>query len=80
MQTANQYYNVMVTQYVLRSIERHQDQQESFLHNEQSTEDNDEVTVHLSGKYKLIVTNVVLHSMRQGNRMYVNWHSDVKGI
>ena len=34
VQTANQYYNVMVTQYVLQSIERHQDQQESFLDNE----------------------------------------------
>jgi hypothetical protein len=38
------------------------------------------MTVHLSGKYKLIVTNAVLHSMRQGDRMYVNRHSDVKGI
>ena len=38
------------------------------------------MTLHLSGKYTLIVTNAVLHSMRQGDRMYVNWHSDVKGM
>ena len=51
-----------------------------MLHNEQSSENNDDVTVHLSGKYKLTATYAVLHSMRQGNRMYVNWHSDVQGI
>ena len=79
VQTANQYYEVMVTQYALQSIELHQDQQ-PILPNEQATENSDDVTVHLSGKYSLIVTNAVLQSMRDGNRIYVNWHSDRQGI
>ena len=78
MQTANQYYDVMVTQYAMQSIELHQDQQR-ILPIEQATDNSDNITVHLSGKYSLNVTNAVLQSMRDGNRIYVNWHSDRQG-
>ena len=80
VQTANQYYDVMVTQYALQSIEQYQDEEEYFLYSERLTEEVDDVTVQLSGKYKLIVTNAVLQSMRDGDRVYVNWHSDLQGL
>jgi hypothetical protein len=78
VQTANQYYDVMVTQYAMQSIELHQDQQR-ILPNEQATDNSDDITVHLSRKYSLNVTNAVLQSMSNGNKIYVNWHSARQG-
>jgi hypothetical protein len=62
----------------MQSIELHQDQQR-ILPIEQATDNSDNITVHLSGKYSLHVTNAGLQSMRCGNRIYVNWHSDRQG-
>ena len=78
VQTANQYHDVMVTQYAMQSIKLHQDQQ-GILPIEQAADNSDNITLHLSGKYSLNVTNAVLQSMRDGNRIYVNWHSDRQG-
>ncbi len=78
MQTANQYHDVMVTQYAMQSIKLHQDQQ-GILPIEQAADNSDNITLHLSGKYSLNVTNAVLQSMRDGNRIYVDWHSDRQG-
>ncbi len=79
VQTANQYYDVMVTQYALQSIELHHDQ-ESILPNEQATENSDNATVELSGKYSLNVAHAVLQSMLDGNKIHVHWHSDKQGV
>jgi hypothetical protein len=80
-QTANQYYDFMVTEYALRSIELLQEQQRTLLPTiDQAINNSDNVTVHLSGQYSLNVTNAVLQSMRDGNRIYVNWHSDRQDI
>ncbi len=74
MQTAKQYYDIMVTQYESRSIETNPDQQRIFPY--EATENSDDVNAHLSGKYSLVVTNAVLQSMRDVNRIHVNWHND----
>ncbi len=74
VQTAKQYYDIMVTQYALQSIEPKPDQQRIFPN--KATENSDAVTVHLSGKYSVVVTNAVLQSTRDGNCIHVNWHSD----
>lgn len=80
-QTANQYYDIMVTEYALRSIEQSLEQPFSLLlPNDQTIDNSDNVTVTLSGKYSLIVTNAILQSMQDGNRIYVNWHSDRQDI
>ena len=70
VQTANQYYVIMATQYALQSIELQQDQQHILP--KEATENSDDVTVHLPGKYSLVVTNAVLQSIRDGNSIHVN--------
>jgi hypothetical protein len=78
VQTANQYYVIIVTQYVLRSIQQLEDEQ-GLIPNE-STKKIDDVNVHFSGKYSLVVTNEILRSMRDGNMIYVSWYSDQQSI
>ena len=74
VQTVKQNYNIMVTQYALRSIEPKPDQQRIFPN--EAKENSDDVTVHLSGKYSLVLNNTVLQSMRDGNRIHFNWQGD----
>ena len=77
-QIAEQYYQVMVTQYALRSIQQ-QDERNNVLRN--NTENQmDDISVSFSGKYYLVVTNDILQGMRDGDRVYVKWHSDRSGI
>ena len=40
----------------------------------------DNISVSFSGKYYLVVTNDILQGMRDGDRVYVKWHSDRSGI
>ena len=40
--------------------------------------DGDEVSVELSGKYNLQITNDVLQLMMNGSDIEVDWHSDKK--
>jgi hypothetical protein len=68
----------MVTQYALRSIQQLEDEQ-GLIPNK-STKKIDDVDVHFSGKYSLVVSNEILQSMRDGNKIYVNWHSDEQRI
>ena len=79
VQIAKQYYDIMVTQYALRSIETQEDWQ-GLLPTNETTNKSEDISVHLSGKYSLVITNEVLQSMRAGNSIYVNWHSDRQGI
>ena len=64
----------MVTQYALRSIQLQEDQHGTLPND--ATDQSDNLSVHLSGKYSLVVTNEVLQSMRDGNSIYVNWHGN----
>jgi hypothetical protein len=67
IQTANQYYDIMVTRHALRLLEQEQNmiQESSSLHSkklatDQFSRDEDEVAVKFSGKYSLHVTNNIL--------------------
>ena len=78
-QIAKQYYDVMVTQYALRSLQQQEYGQEIIPTNE-ATNASEDISVHLPGKYSLIITNNVLQSMKDGDSIYVKWHSDRQGI
>ena len=77
-QIAEQYYHVMVTQYALRAIQQ-QEEQHNVLRN-QTVHQIDDLSVYFSGKYSLVVTNDILQGMRDGDSIYVKWHSDRQGV
>jgi len=77
-QIAEQYYQVMVTQYALRSIQQ-QDEGNNVLQNE-TVHQTEAITECFSGKYCLVVTNDILQGMRDGDSIYVKWKSDYSGI
>ncbi len=83
IQTANQYYDVMVTRQTLKSLE----QEQNILHDncavelneaarDLSSDEDEEVTVEFSGKYSLLVKNELLQLMRDGKDLYMSWKSD----
>jgi hypothetical protein len=60
-------------------------QERSSLHckksaTDQFSRDEDEVAVEFLGKYSLLVTNDILQSMREGNKIYVSWNKDEKKV
>ena len=80
VQIAKQYYDMMVTQYALRSITtRTDDDQPCLLPSITLPNESENVSVHLSGKYTLSITNEVLQAMIYGNKISVKWHSDRRG-
>jgi hypothetical protein len=74
-QKANQYYNMMLTLHVVQScINEHKRLKESFgtddgttavyeEENIDTTVNDDEVNVFLSGKYEIIITEAVMETM-----------------
>ena len=80
VQMANQYYDVMVTLPALLLI----DQEQRFIMKDgpiiDNTSQHDELIVQLSGKYSLVVTNDCLQSMREGNKIHVQWKNVEKHI
>ncbi len=68
----------MVTQYALRAIQQ-QEEQHNVLRN-QTVHQIDDLSVYFSGKYSLVVTNDILQGMRDGDSIYVKWHSDRQGV
>jgi hypothetical protein len=79
VQIAKQYYDIMVTQYALRSVNAKEDWV-GLLPTKEKMNKSEDVSIHLSGKYSVVITNDVLRSMRVGNSICVNWHSDQQGI
>ena len=77
-QTAEQYYHVMVSQYALRAILSQEDTH-NVLRNERADQNKDN-SVYFCGKYSLVVTNEILQGMRDGDSIYVKWHSDIQGV
>ncbi len=83
IQTVNQYYDVKVTRYALKSME----QEQNILHDncavelneaarDLSSDEDEEVIVEFSEKYSLLVTNELLQLMRDGKDSYMSWISD----
>ena len=84
IQTANQYYDIMVTRHALRSVDIYENivtetrsDQHQFNH---SLRNADEVSVEFSGKYLLVVTTETIESMRNDDDIYVTWNKDNKKV
>jgi hypothetical protein len=62
IQTADQYYDIMVTRHALRSVDIHENiftESQSDQHQfDDSLRNTDEFSVEFSGKYLLVVTNM----------------------
>ena len=68
----------MVTQYALRAMQQ-QEGCKNVLQNN-TVDQIDALSVSFSGKYYLVVTNDILQGMRDGDSVYVKWHSDSSGV
>ncbi len=75
IQTAHQYYDIMVTRHALRSVDIYENiftESRSDQHQfDDSLRNTDEVSVEFSGKYLLVVTNETIESMRNDHDIYV---------
>ncbi len=83
IQTANQYYDIMVTRHALRLVDIYEKivtESRSDQHQfNDSLRNAGEVSVEFSGKYSLVVTNETIESMRNNDDIYVTWNKDKKG-
>jgi hypothetical protein len=84
IQTANQYYDIMVTRHALRSVDIYENivtESHSGQHQfDDSLRNPDEVSVEFSGKYLLVVTTETIESMRNDDDIYVTWNKDNKKV
>ncbi len=82
-QTANQFYNILVTNYTLRSIGTNCNLIRAHCNSDhigtsQSIDGDDAVSVELRGKYSLVITNDVIELMMNDNDIYVACNLDTK--
>ncbi len=83
-QTAQQFYDKLVTDHALRSIGTNEKAimvpypSDRFGTNQSIH--GDDVLVELNGKYTLAITNDVIQLMINGNNIEVAWHSDEKKV
>jgi hypothetical protein len=79
-QTAQQFYDKLVTDYMLRSIGTNENaimvQYPSDHIGTNQSIDGDDVSVELKGKYKLAIPINVIQLMVNGEDIEVAWHSD----
>jgi hypothetical protein len=85
VQTANQCYDIMVTKHVMRSIGMEMDpvvvQRKNIdIDPSDVVTELDYLSVTFRGKYRLVVTNDILKSMKANNNVYVTWLCDKKNI
>jgi hypothetical protein len=84
IQTTNQYYDIMVTRYALRSVDIYENivtESRSVKYQfDDSLRNADEVSVEFSGKCSLVVTNKTVESMRNNDDIYVTWNKDNKKV
>ena len=79
VQTARQYYVMLVTSGALQSIEENESTMtvtNNILYGETNNDDN--VSVGLSGRYSIHLTDNLIEDMRNGNNIHASWHSDPK--
>jgi hypothetical protein len=84
-QTANQFYNILVTNHTLRSIGTNCNSIRAHCNSDhvrtnQSIDGDDAVSVELHGKYTLVITNDVIELMMNDNDIYVAWNLDKKKV
>jgi hypothetical protein len=60
-------------------------QESSSLHSkklatDQFSRDEDEVAVVFLEKYSILITNIILQSMREGNKIFISWNKNEKRV
>ncbi len=87
VQTANQCFDIMVTKHAMRSIGMEMDWvvvQRKNINIDPSdvVTELDDLSVKFRGKYRLVVINAVLKSMKANDNVYVTctWLCDKKNI
>ncbi len=85
VQTANQCYDIMVTKHAMRSIGIEMDRvvvQRKNINIDPSdvVTELDDLSVTFRAKYRLVVTNDILESMKANDNVYVTWLCDKKNI
>jgi hypothetical protein len=83
VQTANQCYEIMVTKNAMGSIGMEMDQavvQRKNIDIDPSdiVTELDDLSVTFRGRYKLVVTNDILKSMKANDNVYITWLCDKK--
>ncbi len=85
-QTANRFYDILVTNHTLRSIGTNCNSiraqcNSDHIKTNQSIDGDDAVSVvELCGKYSLAITNDVIELMMNDNDTYVAWNLDKKKV
>ncbi len=85
VQTANQCYDIIVTEHAMRSIGMEMDRvvvQRKNIDNDPSNvvTESDDLSVTFKGKYRLVVVNDILESMKANDNVYVTWLCNKKNI
>jgi hypothetical protein len=85
VQTANQCYDIMVSKHAMRSIGMEMDRvvvQRKNINIDPSdvVTESDDLSVTFRGKYRLVVMNYILKSMKANDNVYVTWLCDKKKI
>ena len=80
VQTTKQYYNMLITNRAFESIENQQSRTSVEVNNYKYDHINndDDISVELSGKYTITITDDLIEDMRNGNDIHASWHSDPK--
>ncbi len=83
--TANQCYDIMVTKHAMKSIGKEMDQvvvQRKNIDIDPSdlVTESDDLSVIFRGKYRLVVMNDILESMKANDNVYITWLCDKKNI
>jgi hypothetical protein len=80
VQMAKQYYNMLITNRAFESIENEQSRMsvDANDYNYDHINNDDDISVELSGKYTITITDDLIEDMRNGNEIHASWHSDPK--
>jgi hypothetical protein len=75
-QTANQCYDIMVIEHAMRSIGMEMDRvvvqrKNMDINPSDVVTESDDLSITLSGKYRLVVMNDILESMKENDDVYV---------
>jgi hypothetical protein len=84
IQTAQQYYDMLVTSHALRSTDKYENLIIGDSHLDNATKnpliEGDNVSFQLSGKYEFVVTKLVIGLMNNNTDMFVSWKYDEKKV
>ncbi len=85
VQTANQWYDMMVTKHAMSSIGMEMERVVIQRNNDEIDRYDivtnlDEISVAFNRKYSLVVTNDILECMKRNDNIYISWLFDKENI